>query len=182
MQDAHLINRKFEQRISNAGRPSRNPFHQPEVQVDFGERARAVVKRYFNPSPENTKKPFVLPGGVRLGKTAFWALIFYFYIKETPALAEKKFCPLFEELEHPLVDENLDHFLRLLEMQIGREACGDRGATCKNVNSLKDTPGLSRMTDIPDRQSSRGFNPDKYRRIYQVVLKCWYEVLSAEDK
>lgn len=176
MQDERLIYLKREQDASRSvGRPLRNPFHHRETEEDFCRRARIVVERYYDSSPENTKKPFVLPGGVRMGKTTFWAFIFYFYTKKYPESAEKLFCPIFPELEHPLMDNNLDHFLQILKRLHTTGAVGDRPATLKVVKALEEMRGLGSLHDLSQYSQGCQRNLEKYRHLYQTVLKCWLE-------
>lgn len=175
--ETHADIRKREQDVCRgAGRPSRNPFRYPEVEQDFYRRAREVVARCYDPSPENEKKPFRVSERCRLGKTHFWAFIFYMYVRKERFI-ERELCPLFPDLDLPLVEDNLQHFLMLLRGHVGGDCVGDRSAVSKNMIKCKELPisytdrffGELGTADAAKANSSR-----KWRSIYQEVLRLWF--------
>ena len=167
-----FLDRRREQDLCRrVGRPFRNPFRYPEVEQDFYRRAAEVVRLCYRPSSESDKKPFLV-NGIPMGKTAFWAFIYYFYVKVEVQPAERDFCPLFPDLQRPLLEENLDHFLMLLRGHVPQECVGDRPAISKKVKKLcgmslgfvREVEGMSHITN----------ELRKYRSIYQEVLRLWF--------
>lgn len=176
----HLLQRKEQAGIKrSSGRPLKNPFHHTQVEEDLCQRARAMVQRYYDSSPQNTKKPFVLTGGVRMGKTTFWAAIYYYYTTRYVQSAEAYYCPLYPDLERPLMDTNLDYFLRTLCQWVGREPVGDRVATLRAYQMLAEK-SIASMTEIREKSPAEASFMNKYRCIYQTVLRCWNTCLQQE--
>lgn len=175
MTDERIILQKQEKDVlRKVGRPSINPFHRKEVEEDFYCRAQYVVGHYFSSSKEFEKKPFVLNERCHMGKTTFWAFIFYFYKKTEQEWMERKYCPVFPETERPWVDDNLSHFLMLLAQKVGSEAVGNRASTLKVVDKLESMEISAMFVSGYDKSLSK--ESTKYREIYQLVLEIWYNI------
>lgn len=168
------------QRIFSAvGRPYVHPFHHKEVEEDFYQRAVRMVELYFDLSDPAAKKPVRLSDTCRMGKTAFWAFIYYFYIQKH-VLSAERLCPLFPHLERPFLDENLDHFLQLLLQHVPQEAVGDRCAIVKLMQKYTFGFLLSSNREIEGQPASARKAMEKLRDQYRTVLRYFYTCLDVQ--
>ncbi len=174
--DEHILQQKQSERIRPVGRPVVNPFRNKDVEEDFYLRAEAVVKLAYDHSPENTKKPFVLAYNCRMGKTAFWAFIYYYYTLAELSPEEFYTCPIHPMEYRPLAEDNLDHFLNLLKARVGEEVVGSRPAILKRVQAYKSHKlSHPRMEKFCPRWLTGKLKT--YRKQYEIVLKVWKNII-----
>ena len=140
------------------GHPTVYPFSSPEDEKEFFRKAAEAVRLYYHGSEENTKKPFVFPSGLRMGKTAFWAFIYYHMI------AEQFFgC------------ENVAYIVENLAIHLGEEHVGDRASINSKILKLKST-GIFTDTPSNDLTPSALKFYNKYHPIYLEVTSLWEQL------
>lgn len=178
--EERILQQKQSERVRPVGRPAVNPFRNRLVEEDFYRRAAEVVRQAYDHSPENTKKPFVLSSNCRMGKTAFWAFIYYYYTNPDPAPVEFATCGIFPMEPRPLIDENLDYFIYLLKARLGEEVVGTRPAILKRVQAYrKHKLTVPYLTVLDNPLYCDYVKLATYRKQYEFVLKVWKGIIRG---
>lgn len=149
-----------EQRLP--GRPARNPFEDcPDVETELYAKAQRVVEQCYRPSEENKKKPFLLqPSGLpelRLGCTAFWALL-YIYYRETFGI------------------DNLDYFVDHLQVCLPDiRMVGDRSTVQKNISKYDCEYVHLSASAVDYTKNVDQVRHRRFRKAYLYVTNVWEE-------
>lgn len=152
---------KKQKEASRAGRRNAILFDNDWQQDFFLRVTRILLDKYYDHSPDNTKKNIVFSEKRRMGKTQFWACIHLICRKRGILNNDKS-------------NHNLEPFVEFLHETFGIEMVGERTVISKKEKQLLER---NANTLLPLDMFKRNEQPDieKSRKAYQCVLRYWEE-------
>lgn len=149
---------------SRAGRKSAILFDNDWNRHLFDSAAKIMLEKYYDHSPENTKKNIVFPGFPGMGKTLFWACIHLICRKDNI-------------INNGELTHNLEPFVEHLTDVFGKDVIGDRSAIQKMEKLLKDYEAHRYNKVKLYKTNADKKEAEKYDRLFRTVNKYWEEAV-----